>query len=120
MRLVSFITRAGQAGWGRMDDGVVHAAGPSHRTLRDALAAGSPLEVGGGETHKQEELKLLPPISNPDKIICVGLNYRSHILETGREPPTHPVIFTRFANSQVGHDQPMIRPRVSTHFDFEG
>jgi 2-keto-4-pentenoate hydratase/2-oxohepta-3-ene-1,7-dioic acid hydratase in catechol pathway len=121
MRLVSFRTRAGQTGWGQTADGtVVHVADSRHPTLRDALAGGAPLEVRGAGSHKLEELTLLPPIPNPDKIICVGLNYRSHILETGREPPTQPVIFTRFANSQVGHDQPMVRPRVSTHFDFEG
>ena len=67
-----------------------------------------------------EDIVFLPPIPDPDKILCVGLNYLSHILEGGREPPKQPIIFTRFANTQVGHGQPMIRPAASETFDFEG
>jgi 2-keto-4-pentenoate hydratase/2-oxohepta-3-ene-1,7-dioic acid hydratase in catechol pathway len=66
------------------------------------------------------ELKLLPVIPDPDKILCVGLNYGAHVQETGNEPPPKPLIFTRFASSQVAHLQPMLRPRVSTRLDFEG
>ena len=66
------------------------------------------------------ELRLLPVIPDPDKILCVGLNYGAHIKETGNEPPPKPLIFTRFASSQVAHLQPMLRPRVSTRLDFEG
>jgi 2-keto-4-pentenoate hydratase/2-oxohepta-3-ene-1,7-dioic acid hydratase in catechol pathway len=63
---------------------------------------------------------LEPVLPDPDKILCVGLNYENHRKETGREEVSHPTIFTRFANSQVGHGRPMIRPKASTHFDFEG
>jgi 2-keto-4-pentenoate hydratase/2-oxohepta-3-ene-1,7-dioic acid hydratase in catechol pathway len=66
------------------------------------------------------ELRLLPVIPDPDKILCVGLNYGAHVKETGNEPPPKPLIFTRFASSQVAHLQPMLRPRVSTMLDFEG
>ena len=54
------------------------------------------------------------------KILCVGVNYRPHIEEMGREIPDYPVVFTRFASSLVGPDEPVIRPRVSEQFDFEG
>jgi len=67
-----------------------------------------------------EEVQLLPVIPDPDKILCVGLNYGAHIKETGNEPPSKPLIFTRFPSSQVAHLQPMLRPRVSTRLDFEG
>jgi 2-keto-4-pentenoate hydratase/2-oxohepta-3-ene-1,7-dioic acid hydratase in catechol pathway len=67
-----------------------------------------------------EELRLLPVIPDPDKILCVGLNYGAHIKETGNEPPSKPLIFVRFASSQVAHQQPIVRPRVSTRLDFEG
>lgn len=50
----------------------------------------------------------------------VGLNYATHIAEGGREPPKYPMLFPRFANSQVGHGQAMTRPKVSENFDFEG
>ena len=57
---------------------------------------------------------------NPDKIICIGLNYMTHIQETGRDKPAKPTIFTRYPSSVTGHGQPMIRPKASDWFDFEG
>jgi 2-keto-4-pentenoate hydratase/2-oxohepta-3-ene-1,7-dioic acid hydratase in catechol pathway len=62
----------------------------------------------------------LPVVPNPDKILCVGLNYETHRKETGRTEVEHPTIFARYANSQTGHLKPIIRPRVSTDLDFEG
>ncbi len=62
---------------------------------------------------------LLPPIPDPDKILCVGLNYRAHAEEAGMPIPVHPSIFVRFAGSLVGHEQPVWRPRVSHQFDYE-
>ena len=66
------------------------------------------------------EVTLLPPITNPDKIICVGLNYESHRKETGRPEVEHPTLFTRFANTQVGHESPIWMPRDSVQLDYEG
>ncbi len=60
---------------------------------------------------------------NPDanrKILCVGVNYRPHIEEMGREIPEFPVVFVRFPGSLVGDGEPMLRPRVSEQYDFEG
>ena len=60
---------------------------------------------------------------NPDanrKILCVGVNYRPHIEEMGREVPEHPVVSIRFPGSLVADGEPLIRPRVSEQFDFEG
>jgi len=62
----------------------------------------------------------LPVITNPDKILCVGINYKAHQEETGRDPTSHPTIFVRFAGAQIGHEQPMIRPVESDRLDFEG
>ena len=64
--------------------------------------------------------KFLPVIPNPEKIMCVGINYKSHAAEHGAEAPKLPNIFTRFINTLVAHDGDMIRPKVSTSFDFEG
>jgi 2-keto-4-pentenoate hydratase/2-oxohepta-3-ene-1,7-dioic acid hydratase in catechol pathway len=61
-----------------------------------------------------------PVVPDPDKIICVGLNYRDHVAETGRTVTEKSALFARFAGSQVGHGQPMIRPRVSAEFDYKG
>ena len=65
-------------------------------------------------------IEWLPVIPNPDKIICIGLNYETHRKETGRSQVEHPTIFARYANSQIGHLADIIRPRVSTDLDFEG
>lgn len=66
------------------------------------------------------EVELLPVITDPDKILCVGINYRPHVEETGRDAPERPVLFTRFPGSQVGHGRPLVRPSVSHKFDYEG
>lgn len=67
-----------------------------------------------------DNVELLPVIPNPEKIICVGLNYESHRIETGMPEMDHPVLFTRFAATQVGHGASIIRPTVSEKLDFEG
>ncbi|MEM7345646.1 MAG: fumarylacetoacetate hydrolase family protein [Chloroflexota bacterium] len=61
----------------------------------------------------------LPPIQNPGKIICVGLNYRTHIQEMGRDLPKHPVIFAKFANTLIGHEAVIPYPTVSDTLDYE-
>ncbi len=61
----------------------------------------------------------LPPITNPGKIICVGLNYSDHAAEANLTPPDYPVLFMRTTASFVGHRQPLIRPKASKHFDYE-
>ena len=57
-----------------------------------------------GETpdYALEDVELLPTVPDPDKIFCIGVNYATHLAESGHPTPPHPMIFTRFANSQVG------------------
>ncbi len=84
----------------------------------DALAG---LEADeGGNCLALKDLRFLPTIPNPDKIICVGVNYRPHVEEMGREPPDKPLLFVRFRGSLTGHGQAILRPRASAMFDFEG
>ncbi len=92
--------------------------------LKAALAADA-LEIlaGSGSAspeYKLNQIEFEPPIPNPDKILCVGLNYKAHQEETGRGGEGVPTIFVRFGNAQVGHEQPMLRPRESESLDFEG
>ena len=126
MKLASFIAD-GKACFGVVTgDGVVtlnHRLGAA--TLRDALAAGALAEMRkttetAKPDHKLGEVKWLPAIPNPEKVLCAGINYRSHAAETGRELPKQPSMFIRLANTLTGHGGEMIRPSVSTHFDFEG
>ena len=65
-------------------------------------------------------LTLLPVIPNPDKIVCVGLNYADHVKETGRATTEAPAFFVRMPDSQVAHGQPILRPRESERLDYEG
>jgi 2-keto-4-pentenoate hydratase/2-oxohepta-3-ene-1,7-dioic acid hydratase in catechol pathway len=94
-------------------------------SLREALAGGLLPRIKEEAAHgradrKLSEIKFLPAIPNPEKILCVGINYKSHAAEHGAEAPKLPNIFTRFVNTLVAHDGEMIRPKVSTNFDFEG
>jgi 2-keto-4-pentenoate hydratase/2-oxohepta-3-ene-1,7-dioic acid hydratase in catechol pathway len=73
----------------------------------------------GPQDHKLSDIAWLPVIPNPDKIVCVGLNYQDHVVETGRDNTEQPAIFLRVPESQVGHLQPIIRPKESTNLDFE-
>lgn len=65
-------------------------------------------------------LRHLPPVANPSKAIAVGLNYAEHAKEGSKPVPSYPVLFSRFKSSWVAHGQPLIMPRVSEQFDFEG
>jgi 2-keto-4-pentenoate hydratase/2-oxohepta-3-ene-1,7-dioic acid hydratase in catechol pathway len=92
--------------------------------LKSMIAAGAYAEaeaaMQSAPRQKLDELLWLPVIPNPDKILCVGVNYETHRLETGRAAVAHPTIFTRFANSQTAHMRDILLPRVSTNLDFEG
>jgi 2-keto-4-pentenoate hydratase/2-oxohepta-3-ene-1,7-dioic acid hydratase in catechol pathway len=63
--------------------------------------------------------RFLPPVPNPRKIICLGLNYADHAAEGGHARPEYPSIFLRVATSLVGHGQGLVRPRVSDKLDYE-
>jgi 2-keto-4-pentenoate hydratase/2-oxohepta-3-ene-1,7-dioic acid hydratase in catechol pathway len=85
----------------------------------DALASAA-RSLAGGPAFEGGRIEYLPPLPTPPKIICLGLNYADHAAEGGFKPPSYPTLFARFASSLVGHGAPLIRPRVSTQFDYEG
>jgi len=68
---------------------------------------------------KLSELRLGPPIPDPDKILCLGLNYRAHAAESKEETPTVPVLFAKFRNSLVGHCEPVAIPAITKAADYE-
>lgn len=126
MRFASFEV-ADRCSYGVVTADGIREASPGfrdrYRNLRAVVAAGALEQLAadtGGEVFADTDLRFLPAIPDPDKILCVGVNYRPHAEEMGRELPAHPVIFTRFAGSLVGHRQAVIRPRASEQFDFEG
>ena len=126
MRLASFRTAQGASYGAVTNQGIVDLGrrlGNRYSDLRTLLerngleearkAAGSPAD------YKESELTWLPVIPNPGKIVCVGLNYEEHRQETGRDKTEQPALFLRLAESQVGHRQPILRPRESKNLDYE-
>ena len=63
---------------------------------------------------------LLPPLSNPEKIVCIGLNYKDHSAESGFNQPEYPTVFGRFNSSLIAHGAPSLRPAISEQLDYEG
>ncbi|MFC4670942.1 fumarylacetoacetate hydrolase family protein [Seohaeicola nanhaiensis] len=125
MRILSYVLPDGTESYGLAQGDTLRDAGAAlrgkARDLQAFLATGGDLAAEAkGETLAAADVTFLPPVPNPDKIICIGLNYMTHIRETGRDAPKHPAIFIRFPGSIVGHQAAMIRPKVSDWFDFEG
>jgi 2-keto-4-pentenoate hydratase/2-oxohepta-3-ene-1,7-dioic acid hydratase in catechol pathway len=126
MQLVSFELNDGTQGYGVLNGDTITAAGDAlsakYADVRAVLAADAVAELAAadGATYALADVTLRSPVPNPDKIICIGLNYLSHIKETGRDKPKHPSIFTRYPSSVLGHDVDLIRPKASQDFDYEG
>jgi acylpyruvate hydrolase len=73
-----------------------------------------------GLTLPLAEVELLAPIQRPGKVVCVGLNYRSHLAEIGDPVPKYPILFHKAATSVIGTGQAIVLPRVSEQVDYEG
>lgn len=117
----------GQSVWGWVDgDEIVipdKAFLIANPTLRDAIgrdALQMVREVNESARVSVADAVFDPLIPNAGRIICVGINFRAHMKEMGREPPDHPWLFVRWADSQVGHGEPIYKPFVSDKYDFEG
>ena len=63
--------------------------------------------------------KLMPPVGNPQKILCIGLNYRDHAIESNQAIPTEPVIFGKYPNALIAHGEPIVLPKVAEKVDYE-
>jgi 2-keto-4-pentenoate hydratase/2-oxohepta-3-ene-1,7-dioic acid hydratase in catechol pathway len=128
MKLVSFVTAKGPAYGVVKDGGVVdlrRRLGDRLPTLRALISAGALPEAeclarDASPDFPLDGLQLAPVIPDPDKIICIGMNYRDHVAEVGRTVTEKPALFARFAGSQVAHLQPLVKPAVSDEFDYEG
>jgi len=94
--------------------------------LESLLARGADLAAyaaqGKGELLEERDVTLLPPLSRPPKIICVGLNYADHTKESIYEQPDYPTLFFRVHTSLIAHNAPLVRPAVDdcAGLDFEG
>ncbi len=121
MRYISFRRPDGTPSYGRLEnETVVDLASATTPDLKAAIAQDALGALTDGASYALQDVVLLPLIPNPEKILCVGLNYASHVKETGREQKEHPAIFQRWNDTLIADGQPMVRPPESIRFDYEG
>lgn len=128
MQICSYHLPNGDTSYGVHSNGNIRDAGYDLRarysSLHDVLKADALSELADAAVSAREicidDVTLLPPVLRPEKIICIGLNYMSHIKETGRDKPKYPSIFNRYPDSVLGHNAALLRPKVSEKFDYEG
>jgi 2-keto-4-pentenoate hydratase/2-oxohepta-3-ene-1,7-dioic acid hydratase in catechol pathway len=108
--------------WGRLDGGTIYDATSVAPSLAAAIAdsALERLADHSDDPVALADVQLAPVIPHPGKIICIGVNYRSHQDEIGKAAPAAPVIFARYADSQIGHGEDALKPRISNEYDYEG
>ena len=130
MRLVTFLSPAGPRAGVEVDGSYVdlHQADSAlPDNVRALLALGTEgLEAAkrasqkaGAEKHAAGQVKLLPPVTDPRKIVCLGLNYKDHAEESGAKPPPEPVLFSKYPTALTGPGDPIVLPPVSREVDYE-
>ncbi len=129
LRLATFKTQDREFFGAVTPSGIVDLSarlGGRYAALIDLIRAGAVREAReaakGTPDARLSEVEFLPPIPRPEKIICVGINYPERTAEykDKREQPKYPNLFVRFPDSLAGHQQPLVRPKVSEKFDYEG
>lgn len=124
MKWASYVSE-GRNGFGIVkNDGIV-GAGERFASIREALTAGELEELGRELAARNADIDpatvtFMPVIPDSDKIVAIGRNYASHNEELNAETPEAPRTFIKHMSALVGHDQPIIRPKVSECFDYEG
>jgi 2-keto-4-pentenoate hydratase/2-oxohepta-3-ene-1,7-dioic acid hydratase in catechol pathway len=126
MRLVSYRTDGEKLAGVQTADGVLDAAqllGEERTSVRQLIEAGRLDElsklVDGSGIDPVKDAELLPPLPDPDKIVCIGLNYRSHAAEAGVDPPEHPTFFAKFRNALAPPGGTVALPAASDRVDYE-
>lgn len=127
MKLVTFASENGPRAGVMIDDGVLDAwallGEPGRSSLRELVADGLIPDlrraVVDAKAHPVTGVELLAPIPDPDKIICIGLNYRAHAEETGQEVPKAPTIFAKYRNALVGDGATVVLPEAGRKCDYE-
>lgn len=126
MNLASFISGSHQSFGLAVGNRIIDLAERSGAaSLRDAIAEGTIIAAAKAAERSQEgqplsAVTLQPPIPDPEKVICIGLNYRDHAAEAGLKLPEHPSVFVRLTNTLTPHSGSLVRPSISEDFDYEG
>jgi 2-keto-4-pentenoate hydratase/2-oxohepta-3-ene-1,7-dioic acid hydratase in catechol pathway len=127
MRLVSYRSEGGICAGVQMVNGILDAGGllgERPMGLRRLIEEGRLEELAeraepAADAEPASVLRLLPPVPDPDKIICIGLNYRSHAAEAGIDPPEQPTFFAKFSNALVPAGAMVELPAASEKVDYE-
>ncbi len=127
MRLISYRSEEGARAGVQTDDGVMDAGTllggrpVGARQLIEEERLGELAELANleGKVEPASAIGLLPPVPDPDKIICIGLNYRSHAEETGIDPPEQPTFFAKFRNALAPAGATTALPSASEMVDYE-
>lgn len=118
MKLATIRTRDGTRAARVEDNRVVELAAPD---VGAVLASGvdPAAAAAAGPVHPLDAADWAPVVPNPPKVLCLGLNYRAHILEMGRELPNHPTVFAKFSIALIGARDDIWLPAESTEVDWE-
>lgn len=128
MKFIAFLDARGQPALGvRIEQQLVDITALGLPATLDELLRMGPAGLEAAKaavstaTRRQplDGLRYLPPLANPAKAFAIGLNYKDHAVESNFKLPEFPVVFQRYASSWVAHDEPLVRPKVSTQFDYE-
>src|SRR4051795_6473961 len=127
MRLVTYNSRRGARAGVLRDGRVIDAwdvlePGTAESTVRELLAHGALARLAeelAGEGLPLDEVSLDVPVPDPEKIICIGLNYRSHAAEAGIDPPEQPTFFAKFRNALAPPVATVALPAASEKVDYE-
>lgn len=124
----SFTRPDGISTWGVEVDGTAYDLGPSGANLATDMTAAIASGVFGtvrdeyrtAPAFPAADISYLPPVTNPGKVICIGVNYHAHRVEGNRPDVPAPTVFIRFADTQMGHLQPAVKPFSTEKYDYEG
>jgi 2,4-didehydro-3-deoxy-L-rhamnonate hydrolase len=118
LKLVTYSTGGGEPRVGYVEDDHVTPLGGS--SMLEYVEHGRSTDrQPGGEAVALGEVRLHAPISRPEKIVAIGLNYEDHAAETGAEIPEKPVVFTKYPNTIVGPGEPIRIPPIAEQIDYE-
>lgn len=117
---IGLAASADGANWRGLREGDKTYPGSLDEILRQGTLAEAGKALLAGDVVDLGKVSILPPISKASKILCVGLNYVDHAAEGGMKVPDYPTVFARFNSSLIGHGAPLVCPKVSEQFDYEG
>ncbi|MDG0792684.1 fumarylacetoacetate hydrolase family protein [Cohnella ginsengisoli] len=88
-------------------------------TMRDVIESGDVEALAQGAAYRLSDVKLLSPLTDPEKIVCIGLNYHDHVIESNMQVPKVPVLFPKYNNCLTGHEDEVAIPAEVTQCDYE-